>query len=187
MITAKNAIDTLQKRYNELINIHDAQRFNEWKIKTLQTLGHIYGADHNSYSALKNINSFSYSDRTINAIREATELIKGLIEDLDNLGLPIIFNNNTPNVNLNISQQNTQLQTTNISINLDILIDILKDELKGSQIKELKAIIESNESLEEKKKSFFDKIKSFGADIASNVLANLLTNPNIYEQILLHL
>ncbi len=187
MITAKNAIDTLQKRYNELMNIHDAQRFNEWKIKTLQTLGHIYGADHNSYSALKNINSFSYSDRTINAIREATELFKGLIEDLDNLGLPIISNNNTPNVNLNISQQNTQLQTTSISINLDILIDLLKDELKGSQIKELKAILESNESQEEKKKSFFDKIKYFGADIASNILANLLTNPKIYEQILLHL
>lgn len=187
MITAANAINTLQKRFEELMNIRDPQRFNEWKIKTLQTLGHIYGADHNSYSALKNINSFSYTDRTANAIREATELIKGLIEDLNNLGLPVTSNHNTPNVNLNISQQNTQFQTTNISINLDILIEIIKDELKGSQIKELKAIIESSESQEEKKKSFFDKIKSFGADIASNILANLLTNPKIYEQILLHL
>lgn len=37
--------------------------------------------------------------------------------------------------------------------------------------------------LKEKKKKFFNKIKSFGADVSSNILVNLWTNPMIYEQL----
>jgi len=49
--------------------------------------------------------------------------------------------------------------TTKVIIELDSIIEILKDELKGSQIKELKSILASNESSDEKKKTFVEKIK----------------------------
>jgi hypothetical protein len=50
-------------------------------------------------------------------------------------------------------------------------------------LEELKAILSSELDENEKKKNFFDKIKSFGSDVASNILASLMTNPAVYEQL----
>lgn len=58
----------------------------------------------------------------------------------------------------------------------------LEDELTVSQLKDVKEIMKTNEPKEEKKKKVIDKIKSFGGDVASNILANILTNPNIWGQ-----
>ena len=55
--------------------------------------------------------------------------------------------------------------------------------VKVNSRKELKAILESSDEPEKKTKRFIDKIKSFGSDVASNILANLLTNPKVYEQL----
>lgn len=77
---------------------------------------------------------------------------------------------------ISITNNNSQSQTQSISV----IIDILKDELNGRQLKELKDIIDSNTDEETKRKSLFDKIKSFGSDVAANILANIITNPNIY-------
>lgn len=55
--------------------------------------------------------------------------------------------------------------------------------MKGGQVKELKAILDGDEEPEKKKKSFFEKIKSFGSDVSSNILANVLTNPDVYTNI----
>lgn len=183
MITAEKAIESLQSRLDGLAVVGDSQKFKEWKTRTLQTLAHIYDEKHTSYLALEEIHGFHYSDRTAEAKSEASELLYGLIENLKNFGFPKLNTPSNNGVHVQVNQHNNQNQTTNVSIQLDFLVEILKDELKGGQVKELKAILASDETPEEKKRSFIGKIKSFGSDVASNILANLLTNSQVYENL----
>lgn len=183
MITVEKAIETLQNRLDSLLPISGSQKFKEWKTRTLQTLAHIYGENHTSYKSLAKIHGFSYVERTVEAKSEAFELLTGLIEDLNNFGFPKQNESNTNGVSVNVNQHNNQNQTTNVNISLELFIDAIKDELKGGQVKELKAILDSDEEPEKKKRNFFDKLKSFGTDVASNILANVLTNPQVDKSI----
>jgi c-di-AMP phosphodiesterase-like protein len=45
---------------------------------------------------------------------------------------------------------------------------------------EIKKLIETDESKSTKRKKLIEKIESFGKDIATNILANILINPNIW-------
>lgn len=101
----------------------------------------------------------------------------GLIKEINRFGLPELSTKTENGLNINITQ--SQNQETKVSISL--LIESIQDELKGSQLKELQEVI-SNEKLdrEEKKNTIISKLKGFGGDIASNILANVLTNPSLF-------
>ena len=78
---------------------------------------------------------------------------------------------------INITQ--SQNQQTSVSINL--IIKAFQDELNGKQQKEIQSIIDDKELEPEKKKSkIVETLKKFGGDIASNILANILTNPSFF-------
>jgi hypothetical protein len=182
MITVDKAIEALQKRLEALGEVSTAQKFFEWKTRTLQTLAHLYSEKHTCYLALDGIHGFNYADRTVSAKSEATELLTGLIEDLQNFGFPKLNETSNGGVNVLVNQHNNQL--TNVSVDLNIFINIIKGELRASEIEEIKEILASDLEPKEKKKTFFNKIRSFGNDVATNILANLLTNPSVYEQLL---
>ncbi len=77
---------------------------------------------------------------------------------------------------------NTNSQTQNQSQNVDVIIKSLEDTLTVSQIKELKRIIEEVHGDNEKAKpKLFDKIKSFGENLAPSIVANFLTNPSVWS------
>ncbi|ALC96527.1 MULTISPECIES: hypothetical protein [Capnocytophaga] len=81
------------------------------------------------------------------------------------------------NFHFNITQ--SQNQQTSVSINL--IIEAFQDELNGKQQKEIQTIIDDKELEPEKKKSkIVETLKKFGGDIASNILANILTNPSFF-------
>lgn len=181
MISPEKAIDALQNRLEALKNVTDSQKFNEWKTRTLQTLAHIYSSNHNCYLALDGIHGYNYVDRTENAKNEASELLAGLIEDLQNFGFPKLNETSNGGVNVLVNQHNNQ--STNVSVDLNIFINIIKGELRDSEIEEIKEILASDLEPKEKKKTFFNKIRSFGNDVATNILANLLTNPQVYSQL----
>ena len=80
-------------------------------------------------------------------------------------------------IHINITQ--SQNQQTNVSINL--IIEAFQDELNGNQRKEIQTIIDDKELEPEKKKSkIVETLKKFGGDVASNILANILTNPSFF-------
>lgn len=84
------------------------------------------------------------------------------------------------NIHSNISNTNTQSQSQNQEIK--ILLKSLEDELSVSQLKELKQVVEEeNGDLEKAKPKLMDKIKSFGVNVASNIIANIITNPTIWS------
>lgn len=166
-----------------------AKDFNVWQKGTTFTLINVYNENDKRIKSFENIRAyqdlgFGGIERFPEAKIEVEDILKGLIKDLDDFG---IINSDQKSkvggINLNVNQSNNQSQSTNVSIDLNIFIDAIKNELRGSEIEQLKKIIESQDKPIEKKKKFIDKVKSFGSDVASNVLANLLTNPQVYEQL----
>lgn len=63
---------------------------------------------------------------------------------------------------------------------IDVFVQSIKSELSDEQIKQLTEIINSNSDSKSKKKSIFDKLLSFGSDVAANILAELITKPEIF-------
>ncbi len=86
------------------------------------------------------------------------------------------------NIHININNSNTQSQNQQMSIAVNIFLEAIKDDLTGKQQKELKAIIEEADGdMKKAHPSLVEKLKSFGSDVSSNIVANLLTNPAIWE------
>lgn len=75
-----------------------------------------------------------------------------------------------------ITNTNTQSQQQDQTV--DIFIEAIADELTGKQMKELKAALAEEKG--GKKGSLIEKVKSFGLDTLSNIVANIVTNPAIW-------
>ena len=85
------------------------------------------------------------------------------------------------NVVTTINNSNTQSQSQGQSVAVELFLDAIRDDLTGRQIKELKAVVvEADNDLQKARPGILSKIKEFGSDVASNIVANLLTNPMIW-------
>ena len=85
------------------------------------------------------------------------------------------------NVVTTINNSNTQSQSQEQSLAVELFIEAIKDDLTGRQIKELKAVVaDADNDLQKARPGILAKLKEFGADVASNIVANLLTNPMIW-------
>lgn len=86
------------------------------------------------------------------------------------------------NVTTNINNSNSQTQNQQQSLAVDLFLDAIKDDLTGHQIKELKEVVANTDNdVEKARPGIVEKLKSFGADVVSNIVANLLTNPAIWS------
>lgn len=98
---------------------------------------------------------------------------------------PTVIQSNVENhkgitVNTNINNSNNQSQSQDVTIN--IFLDAIKADLTGKQLKELREVInDSRDDKDKAKKNIIDKLKSFGSDVATNIVANILTNPIIWS------
>lgn len=85
------------------------------------------------------------------------------------------------NVVTTINNSNTQSQSQEQSLAVELFIEAIKDDLTGRQIKELKAVVsDADNDLQKARPGILAKLKEFVADVASNIVANLLTNPMIW-------
>jgi len=187
-MTKENAIKALKLRIAALEPIRDYDQYKSWRNTTASTIEHLYSTK-DPIVRLNQIKAFEgYSGygnyRIPNAILEAKEFLENLINNIELLGLQ--KNNGLEiekGVNVNVIQTNEQNQSTQVTINLEFILNAVKEELRGSEVEELKEILATDEEPKVKKKKFMDKIKSFGSDVASNILANILTNQEVYTQL----
>ena len=101
-------------------------------------------------------------------ILEALQVLPDVVKDSQGETQPVVTINNTQN------------QTQSQSVLIEMFVDALHEELSRKQIREVKEIAENtNLTHEEKKSSILNKIKDFGIDTLSNIVANVLTNPAI--------
>lgn len=88
------------------------------------------------------------------------------------------------NITTNVNNTNSQTQTQEQSMAVSMFLEAIKDDLTGKQIKELKKVIdESGNDKEKARHSIISKLKSFGSDVASNIVANIITNPMIWTNL----
>lgn len=183
------ATKAIEDKVQTLAKVSETKQFYVWQKGTVLTLINIYNENDKrikSFEAIQPYRDYGFGgiDRFSEAKSEAEEILKNLIKDISEFGLIKSQDSSKKSgIHVNVNQHNNQSQETNVSINLSFIVESLKDELKGSQVKELKAILESNEPEDVKKKSFIEKLKSFSSDVTSNILANILTNPQVYEQL----
>ena len=100
--------------------------------------------------------------------------------------IPQIIKNNIQmekegtNVNLTVNNNNSQSQNQEQSMVVQQFLDAFRDELTGRQLKELKSVIaEADNDLHKAKPKIMDKLMEFGGNVASNILATILTNTAI--------
>ena len=85
-------------------------------------------------------------------------------------------------ININFNNTNSQSQNQEQSFVLNLFLEAIKDDLTGRQVKELKQIVVDNDNdLEKAKPSIIEKLKSFGSNVAASIVANLITNPSIWN------
>lgn len=81
------------------------------------------------------------------------------------------------NLNVIVNNNNTQSQNQEQSMVVQQSLDAFRDELTGQQLKELKSVIEeAGNDLQKAKPNIIAKLMEFGGNVASNILATLLTN-----------
>lgn len=145
-------------------------------IKTLQSIkkevrffsnSNIYGFHvFNSYKDLKD--SF-------------TTEIEEIIEDIKAVGLPEKkINSSSISVTNNLTQSQQQEQSQQLVV--EIFMEAIKDELTGNQQKEIKAILVEEKDIVKAKPKLIDKLKGFGENVLSNIVANIITNPKAWEE-----
>lgn len=94
-----------------------------------------------------------------------------------------IKENDSDKITINNNQNNIQNNTQQVILN--IFIDAIRDEITGKELKELKEIMKNYEkNPEETKSTLLEKIKGFGKDVLSNIMANIITNPDFYSAFL---
>jgi len=165
-----------------------------WKSKAINLVTRIYGANSKQEEQINLIRFKAYpifgtastfargqskvsggGNNSEHCITQAIELIEGFITDIKDFGIPEKkITETNEGINITVNQSQTQ------SINLNIIIEAMQNELNGKQLNEVQKIIEQDLDQDSKKNKLFEKLKSFGSDVATNIIASILTNPAIY-------
>lgn len=164
MENADKVIELLQKQIQKLNEI--GNDLTQWEANTNSILRRAFNDPNidvydSRGESLSGDNSY--------AKEQLRYLLEGYIDQIKGLGLPKTIEKNTIANHINISN----------TININFIIDILRDDLNGKQINDLKSANDRGKDTEEKKKNILKAIKNFGSDVASNILASILTNSNI--------
>lgn len=164
-------------RNYKIYEFEDYQFFETWKNCALRLLSSEYNGDRcikdfeDVIKEMKNTKYPSDMDKLLGILIACEEIPKIEIPKIEIDQNPK-EDNNVPIITIN----NTQNQTQSQEIAINIFIEAIKDELSGKQLKEIKDIIK-DEGNTNQGKAITEKLKSFGEDILSNIVANIITNP----------
>jgi len=166
----KEAIKLLKQQQDKIT----AKDFDleSWKKYTIIILSRIFGDESNKVKQIEKLeyeySSWSLRDASGNESYEdgtkklAAEIIQASIDEINAFGIPESESNNT----------NKDLET---------ILNLILDELKGSQVKQLKSILNSAENDEEKKRLVFEIIGEIGENNAYEVISKIITHKSSKE------
>ena len=147
------------RRHANFCSYSDMNNYHIWLATTKRYLGSHYPQD-------KDVAEFERISKEHLSPNQQNKLL-GILEAIQ--------------VTTNVSNSNSQTQSQQQSLAVELFLEAIKDDLTGRQIKELKAVVAgADNDLQKARPGIIEKLKSFGADVASNIVANLLTNPAIW-------
>ncbi len=160
--------------------LSDESFFERWKNITMRFLSSRYPNDASVEDFRKAAEKFEGD------YYHPTEMKKmiGVLESIAAIPTQINSTNYRHKKQPSIIINNTNSQSQNQAINIDLFTKAIEDVLTVSQIKELKKIVEEEKGdVVKAKPKLVDKLKSFGENLSSNIVANILTNPAIWSSI----
>jgi len=159
----KKEVVKLLKQQSDKIDNKDFD-LESWKKYTSLLLRRIFSNDDEKVKQIELLeyeyNSWALRDASGNESYEegtkklAREIIQVSIDEISTFGLP------------------TEKQ--GVKVNSEKLISIINDELKGSQLKLLKAVIDSEETDEEKRRQVFEIVETLGEKAAYEMITNII-------------
>jgi hypothetical protein len=174
------ALEALRELKEETSKISDNYTVSDWRDKTINLIIRLYGKDSApliQIARLKYSSDINGDDNIIRIKEQARVLIDGFIREIERFGPPEKAHKEEKELHINITQ--SQIQETKVNVN--VFTKAIQEELTGKQLGELQGIIDDKALEPEGKKSkIIDKLKQFGSDVATNVLANILTNPSLF-------
>jgi len=145
---------------------------NAWKNFTILLLERIFGPGNKKIESIQKIKydqgSWVLRDETgyTNSMEACKNLGREVLEEaiieLETFGVP---------------------EKTGNEVDIQIIIDALEDELTGTQFREIRKALEEKRQIEDKKKILVTKLKSYGADTAFSIVANILTNSQVSDKL----
>lgn len=147
-----------------------------WKNKCLRLLESNYYRQVNALVDFKSaVEKFEKSHYAPKYMHEMIGILKSLVDVPVNSSVEsqAAQQNSTTPLTLNLYQNQSQT----LNIDFKIIWDSIGNELTGKDLKELKELIEMESEPQAKKTKVLDKLKSFGSDVLSNIIANIITNP----------
>lgn len=182
----KKRIETLQYNNGPVLPYYsypDMKGYESWLAKTKRFIRAQYTNDKDA-DEFENISKQKLSKKQqiqLLAILEAFNSFPDIIPTIDEAN---VYNKESPTMQVNIHNTNSQSQNQEQSLAVNLFLEAIKDDLTGRQVKELKEVIaESGGDKEKARDGIITKLKSFGSDVASNIVANIITNPLIWSSL----
>ena len=165
--TLRASMKKVESRWMSWYEYTNHGAFQEWVQKTTRFL-HIHYSGDIMIEEFEEIASQSPSpkghDKLLAILKAFKEIPQAITPPKEHHGRIVITNSNSQSLN--------QQQAANI------FLEAISDELTGKQVKELKAALAEEKG--GKKGPLIEKVKSFGLDTLSNIVANIVTNPAIW-------
>lgn len=165
-------------RMFDVYSIGKESDYQTWKNKCLRLLELHFKKDGSSELFKEAVAQFAKHHNTPKYLQDMIGVLKACV-DVPNIveekpdETPI-----TPSpVTINVSQTQQQSQT----IAIDIFLEAIKDEIPGKYFKEIKVIANEEKDPVKAKSRILDKVKSFGEDVLSNIVSNIITDPTIWN------
>lgn len=159
------------KLLEEQIGKLESKKFDleAWKQYTIVLLARIFGDNNQKIQQVEKI-EYDYSSWALRDTSGSSayletckklgrEILQASIDELKAFGLP---DHNQP---------------TQDHVPIDIILNSLEDDLKVSQFRKLKSIINHEKSSEDKKKEIKELLKDLQKDDTLNIVLNILSNP----------
>ena len=190
-ITLDAIIRELEKRIPRLKYINgiipsyeydDMETYEEWLAKTKRYLNIHFHNDRfvTEFEETSKKHMWPDQQQKLLAILKAFADLPTLIPQKDNTKDKVT--EKSINFTANFSNTNNQSQNQEQTLAVNMFLEAIKDDLTGKQVKELKGVIAESAGDKEKARSgIVEKLKSFGSDVASNIVANIITNPSIWQ------
>ena len=166
-------------RMFDVYKVEDETRYQTWKSKSIRFLNVNFKDDTESTAFVEAANSFDKSHYTPKYLKEMVGILISFKEIPNNIKRKENVKQTPPSaVTVNINQSQTQNQEINL------FIEAISDELTGKQYKELQSIAQEESNPDTLKQKIVEKLKSFGGDVLSNIVANIITNPSVWISML---
>lgn len=168
-------VDHYIKMLQEQINKLEAKDFDlkSWRIYTTTILERIFGEDSRKIRQIEELKyefgSWSLRDasgakKNKDTVRSmAREILESAISELKNFGIP----------------GESQTDQEKNESDFHFIHEALQDELKGSQYKEIRKLLEDKRSLDERRSDLKEVLKGLDHDALLNILTEIIMNPKI--------